>query len=116
MIIDSRPQCIRINAPELRSNKAFTKWLHARCLGHAPDSDAALGFETGTPNHSRVATWHSPESPTTPCPPGEYSDIFTVIDAGEGSDSDMPEAVWKKIQKLVGADFHGIVWITFLDC
>jgi len=114
MTVDSKINCIRINAPELRKNKAFVAWLHSRSLGQRPDLDEPLGFSLGE-NCNRVATWHTPENATKPSPPGEFSDIFTVIDHGEGSDSDMPESVWKKIQKLVGPEYHGVVWLTFLE-
>lgn len=114
MTIDCHLPCVRINAPELIANKAFTKWLHNRSIGHAEESEAALGFETTGASSLKIATWHSPKNPTKACPPGEYSDIFTVIDHGEGSDSDMPAPVWKKIQDLVGPEFHGVVWMTFL--
>lgn len=116
MTLDYQLPCIRINAPELRSHKAFIQWLHLRSLGQSLESDAALGFETSGETYvSRVATWHSPKNLTKPCPPGEFSDIFTFIERGEGSDSDMPASVWKKILKIVGPEFHGVVWLTFLE-
>ena len=78
---------VRINAPELAKNDKFVDWLNQRTC----------------------ATWHKGRGIT------EYSDIFTWIDKGEGSDSDMPEPVWDEIIKLLGEDFFGVVWITFLN-
>lgn len=78
---------VKINAPELANNAEFVAWLNQRTC----------------------ATWHKGGGIT------EFSDIFTWIEKGEGSDSDMPEPVWDEIIKLLGEDFFGVVWITFLN-
>ena len=110
MNLDNTYSCVRINAPELKSHKQFVQWLHEKSLGSGEDDP--LGF---SPHHlNRVATWHSPLG-ANPTPPGEFSDIFTHVDHGEGSDDDMPADVWASIIKIVGAKFYGIVWITFLE-
>ena len=98
MTLESKPLCIRINAPELKHHKKFIKWLHKR--------------STQSP---RVATWHCPSNPKIPSPPAEYSDIFVWADHGEGSDTDMPEDVWQEVLQIIGKDYFGIVWITFLE-
>ena len=93
---------LRINAPELKRNKLFSRWINN---ASTPKSDFAT-----------LATWHrvSPEKGAS-TPVGEYSDIFLWKDKGDdGSNSDMPPSIWKKLCKLAGANFEGVLWISFL--
>ena len=113
MTIENKYTCISINAPELKTHKAFVEWLHLRSLATC-GLDEAYGFVPETVA-SRLATWHAPSNPCRPKAPGEYSDIFMWVDRGEGSDSDMPKDVWNEIITIVGPDFSGVVWISFLE-
>lgn len=93
-------KCQRINWPELKKHEAFVKWFN--------ESTVAL---------SGCATWHRPHHDgglNTPRKLGEYSDLFTWVERCEGSESDMPEDVWKQLIEAVGEDFVGVVWIDFL--
>lgn len=91
-------EVVRIDAPEFFLDPAFLEWLNS-------------GKRT-------MATWH-PRGEEV----GEYSDVFTWYDGGEGSDSPMssldgmPEHIWKQLdEKLKGEGFtSGIVWITNVE-
>lgn len=94
------PKCVRVNAPELKENPEFVNWLN-QAAGN-PDPKVC----------ARAATWHRPEDQTLT----EYSDVMVFKDTGhEGSNSDMPEAVWNKLCQLVGKDYDGLISISFLE-
>lgn len=64
---------LRLNAPEFYQDPDFIAWLNSK---------------------GPKFTWHQGGQPT------EWSDIVVLVDPslnGEGSDSDMPEAVWSRI-------------------
>jgi hypothetical protein len=111
MNLENYYRCARINAPELAKHPEFCQWLHARSL--TAGEDEPLGFTPGTAP-DRVATWHVPTE-GLPIPPGEYSDVFLWVDHGECSNSDLPDDVWDNILTLIGKNFAGIVWLTFLE-
>lgn len=90
---------IVINAPEFFADPAFRAWL-----------------ANGQPKF----TWHTGGAVD------EYSDVVVLVDpglSGEGSDSDMPEAIWGRIvaacRKHLGSDRHHgnhyVVRLTNLD-
>jgi hypothetical protein len=88
---------VQVNAPELKGHAAFVAWLNA-----ASGNDPLPG--------PLAATWHRPWMGEI----GEYSDLYITKDTGhEGSDSDMPEDVWNAVVALVGADYVGVIRMTF---
>ena len=91
----SRYDCLRLNLPDLYKDPEFMSWLNA---GHS----------------GAIATWHECKKDKKP---GEYSDIFTWYEKGEGSDTDMPEHCWKRLEeKLKEHNFDcGVVWIANLE-
>lgn len=97
--------CFRVSAPELKEHKAFVRWLNAGACGRK-DQD-------GGP--SNIATWHRPNvGPNLDTPLDDYSDFFFWFENGEGSDSDMPEDVWKQFMEAVdGYNCCGIIWVVF---
>lgn len=82
---------IRINAPEFYQRADFMAWLN---------------------DPQRIqATWHGKG-----CEPSEYSDLFFTYADGDGSDSDMPEEVWKEICRAMneaGVD-NALIWLSNL--
>ena len=83
-----------INAPAFFQNPDFMLWLN---------------------NANRKFTWHKHG------PASEWSDVVVLVDPslnGEGSDEDMPEAIWKQILDLCrerfapGSDAHIMVRLT----
>ena len=93
MMLGSEYVCQRISWPELRKHKAFVKWMN----------------KSAKMKCGRAATWHSGGELD------DYSDLFTWVERCEGSESDMPEDVWKRLIEIVGEDFVGVVWIDFLE-
>ncbi len=68
-------------------------------------------------NSSQAATWHE-----TPGEPGDFSDVFTIWDNGEGSDqpafnAGLPKDIWAKIGEACTANGGGVhvVWIVNVD-
>lgn len=87
----SRISCVRIDAHEFYQDPEFVAWLNGARKG-------------------AIATWHRGGNP------GDFSDIFMTWDSGEGSNSDMPEKIWKEISTQVeqrGIEYC-VVWITNL--
>lgn len=90
---------IVINAPEFFADTAFRRWLT---------------------NGERKFTWHLGAAVD------EYSDVIVLVDpglTGEGSDSDMPQPIWKRIVEACRAHLgpdphcasHYVVRLTNLD-
>lgn len=87
-----------INTPHFFKDPAFLAWLN---------------------NGERKFTWHQGGAPS------EWSDVVVLVDPslnGEGSDSDMPEAVWEAIMAACRKVFtpgssegHIMVRLTNLD-
>lgn len=89
---------IQINAPAYFDDPGFLKWLNDP--------------------QTNVMTWHKKGSAIN-----DYSDVVVMVDpslCGEGTDSDMPEAIWDAVvtytRKFVGEGQtrHIPVWITNL--
>lgn len=88
---------LRISAPEFFKDPEFIKWLN---------------------NGDRKFTWHDTGEPD------EWSDVVVAVDpslTGEGSDSDMPEAIWNQIvqacrdhykDRAITNGVHILVWLT----
>lgn len=92
-------QSLLINAPEFFRDSAFQQWLN---------------------NPSPKFTWHRNGDPN------EWSDVVVLVDPslnGEGSDSDMPEHIWRHIVEecrlhlgpAFGGSDHYMVRLTNLD-
>ena len=86
---------LKLNCPDWFARPDFRGFLDQFCRS--------------TDGSRKLATWHTPGAPD------EYSDVFSVYDQGEGSDTDaMPEDVWREIRAV--AEQHGfrygIVWLT----
>jgi len=90
---------IVVNAPEFFADPSFQAWLD---------------------NDNPKFTWHRGGVP------GDWSDVIVLVDpslSGEGSDSDMPAAIWEQIVELCrthlgpvrGLDSHYVVHLTNLD-
>jgi len=86
-----------INAPQFFLDPEFMTWLNGR---------------------ESVMTWHKKGAE-----PNDFSDVVVFVDPsleGEGTDSDMPEAIWNSIvqacrdQSLGGQNFHIPVRLTNL--
>lgn len=92
--IKERSIMLKLNLPELFEDQEF--------VGYLNDAD------------NRIATWHRKGDA-----PDEYSDIFITYDAGEGSNTDMPERWWDYICSLCEeADIGGayaLLHITNLE-
>ena len=72
-------QSLNISAPAWFARADFVEWLNGK--GE---------FQKGPP-----ATWHQGGEP------GEYSDVFTTYDHGDGPDSeDLPADIWETISKM----------------
>ena len=92
MTLGNTYKCQRISWPELRKHKAFVKWMN----------------KATKRKRGGCATWHRGGELD------DYSDLFTWVERCEGSESDMPDDVWKQLIEAVGEDFVGVVWIDFL--
>lgn len=91
--------CIRFNVPNWFARPDFKEWLDR----------AAVAIGNG---NTRLATWHQPGRIT-----GEDSDIFCIYDAGELSESDMPDWAWRELTSYCSDRFGPkicIVWLTNL--
>jgi hypothetical protein len=82
---------VRINAPDYFADPDVARALNDREMG--------------------LATWHGQGEP------GEYSDVFLVVDQGECGDFDaIPEWIAEDVVRLVeeaGAEY-AVVWLTNL--
>ena len=81
---------VKVNMPDLISDKTFRDWLNA------PET--------------RAWTWHEKGSEIA-----EFSDVIVWVEAsGEGSEQgDMPDHVWERIVSCMDGR-AGLCWITFL--
>jgi hypothetical protein len=80
---------VRINAPEFYRDPQFVAWLNDL--------------------QRQQATWHRKGEQ-----PGEFSDLFFTVDPPDGSDSDMPEHLWRQILAAVGQADECVVWLSNL--
>ena len=98
LTIAAKYPSMQIDAAALRGNVDFERWINT-AAGYVADGPCA-------------ATWHRPQLDAGRLT--DYSDVFIWKDKGrEGSDSDMPKAVWNALCDLAGDDFAGILWLTF---
>jgi hypothetical protein len=71
--ITSKTVGLVVNAPEIFAREDFRAWLN--------DSQ------------NQIATWHQRGKP-----PGEYSDVFVLVDNNyDGDSSNMPEDIWRAV-------------------
>lgn len=91
-VLSEQYPAYRIDWPELAEHKKFIKWLNSP--------------------KTRCMTWHRKGDAC-----GDYSDCMFWKDTGkwDGSDTDMPEDVWKKLVDLVG-DGACWIWLTLVGC
>ena len=93
MKLHSEFQGVRIDAGELYRDPEFAVWLNDRTRNQA--------------------TWHLKGQP-----PGDFSDIFMIIDHGSGSDEDMPEHCWEQLLAFLKASGYDpehsalVVWLA----
>jgi hypothetical protein len=82
---------LRINVPQWFAREDFRAWLNT---------------------NDRLATWHNKGQEPT-----EFSDVFMTYERHEGSDSDLPEALWEELCALCDKEgfTDGIIWLTNLE-
>ncbi len=104
---------VHINAPEIYAGPEFKEWFFNRPIG--------CDYAQYAP---AIATWHHPQNTEF----NEKSDFFATVDGvadgnqadGDGSESDMPQHIWKKLVtaawKALGRPnhFECLLWVSNL--